>query len=192
MISFIVSVVDRMGSLRACLASLAVQAPPFEIIVCCNSTDDAVNEECERISDSFGGRMLRTGDMGAKSCYESAEIAVHYAKGEWVCFPSDDGLTVEHFSAIMLETAHQSGADLVYCDMVYRQHPNAGSWSPYRVMTVEHRIGRMDKSNFILKRSLFAGFPPHPFDWRDGALIEKLVKDGVRFAKAPGVLVVHQ
>jgi hypothetical protein len=53
-------------------------------------------------------------------------------------------------------------------------------------------MGKIDKTNFIIRRELFKGFPPHRRNWRDGALIEQAIRDGAKPAKAPGVLVVHQ
>ena len=56
-------------------------------------------------------------------------------------------------------------------------------------------MGCMDKTNFIIRRELFKGFPPHPMDYRDGALAEQFVKkstESSKTAKAPGCLVVHQ
>jgi hypothetical protein len=171
--------------LNACIASLEVQDELKELIVCHNGPGDPW------IRTSHCGLVLKTGRAGAKTCYESAAMAADRALGDWLCFPSDDSLYVQGFSRIMLETAEREKADLVYCDCVYHR-PDAPHWKPYTVLNVEPRMGKIDKTCFILRRKLFKGFPPHPKGWSDGALIEQLVRDGVRYAKAPGVLVVHQ
>jgi hypothetical protein len=184
-ISFIISVYDRIDMLNACLATLEMQAESKEIIICHNGPGDPW------IRMPHCGMVLKTGRAGANSCYESAEMAAKQVLGDWLCFPSDDSLYVKDFSRIMLETAEREKADLVYCDCIYRQDPDKGDWR-YSVLETQPKMGAIDKTCFIVKRDLFDGFPPHPRDWRDGALIEQLIRDGARHAKAPGVLVVHQ
>lgn len=190
MISYIVSMYDRVPFLNACLASLAVQDKTSETIVCCNSTDEEVLKAAGLACLYHDVHMEPTGLAGATNPYESASMIS--IKGEWVCFPSDDSLYVCEFATIMLRTAERAGADLVYCDCVYRQAPAAGNWPPYTVLDVQPRMGKIDKTCFILRRELFKGFPPHPRGWSDGALIDQLVAQGVKHAKAPGVLVIHQ
>jgi len=90
----------------------------------------------------------------------------------------------------MLDAAKGNG--LVYCDCIYRQDPLVGSWPAYRLLDAAPMMGRIDKTNFIVRRELFKGFPPHPKGWCDGALIEQLIAQGVKHAKAPGILVLHQ
>lgn len=191
MISYIVSAYDCPDDLNACLSTLVLQQWPREIIICGNHTDDDMLVACGVIADEYGATLKNTGRLGAKTCYESAEMVASQANGEWLCFPSDDSLYVRDFSRVMLETAEREKADLVYCDCVYHR-PHEARWKPYSVLNVQPRTGRIDKTCFILRRELFNGFPPHPMDWRDGALIDRLVRNDVRHAKAPGTLVVHQ
>jgi hypothetical protein len=186
MISFIVSVYDRIDMLHACLASLEVQDGEKEVLICHNGPGDPW------IRIPQAGSVVKTGTMGCGQCYESANMVAPMATGEWLCFPSDDSLYVQGFSRIMIETAVREQADLVYCDMVYKCGSEVNSWKPYSVLESEPRMGRIDKSNFILRHELFKGFPPHPRFWCDGALIEQLMTQGVRHAKAPGILAVHQ
>ncbi len=189
MISFIVSVLDRPHFLNACLASLAVQEGPKDIIVCANSKDQGVLTQIEAVCLDYDVQMEDTGIAGATTCYESANMVAGKALGDWLCFPSDDSLYVCKFSEIMLSV----DADLVYCDCVYRGGETAAPyWKQYSVLGTQPRIGKIDKTCFIVRRNLFKGFPAHLRNWSDGALIEDLVKQGVRHAKAPGVLVVHQ
>ncbi len=149
-------------------------------------------QSCRGISDLYNGEMVPTGSAGAMNCYQAGDLCVPLLTEEWVCFPSDDSLYVFDFSTIMLETAQRTGADLVYCDCVYRQDPEKGKWPAYQALETSPRMGRIDKNNFILRSSLFKGFPPHHQGYQDGALIEQLVRQGVKTAKAPGILVVHQ
>jgi len=197
-ISYIVSVYDRVRSLRACLASIDANQEDKELLVCCNSTLPGDIEACELVSAQFGAVVHSTG-FSCDNCYDSANLIAPKATGDWVCFPSDDSLYVEGFSSIMLETADRFKADLVYCDCVYRQSEGtyksgggARRWPAYSVLDVQPRMCCIDKTTFILRRELFKGFPPHEKNFLDGALIDQLVAQDVRYAKAPGILAVHQ
>ena len=186
MISYIVSYYNRVASLNACVASLNAQEGPKEILVCNNGP------VLPWIPLGPSGKLLQTGAAGAQSCYDSAALAAKDASGDWLCFPSDDSLYVGRFQRIMLEIAASESADLVYCDCVYALGTEKNRWPPYSVLETQPKMGRIDKTCFIMRRSLFTEFPPHEWGYRDGALIEQLVKGGVKMAKAPGVLVVHQ
>ena len=184
MISFIVSAYDRPDYLRCCLASLALQTRPHEILVACNSDTHEMYAAHLDVAVQFHVPIWPT----TGGCYNASnEIAEHYAEGDWLCFPSDDSYYVPRFSEIMLATAEAASWDFVYCDMLYDRHPEG----LYRVMNAQPRTCAIDKTNFLVKRAVFRGFPPHESDWRDGALAEQLVAEGVRHGKAPGVLVVH-
>ncbi len=194
-ISFIVSVLDRHDFLNACLASLYVQDGPKEVLVACNSQNTGVIQACEMAAFQYDWRVFHTGLQGAKTCYESANMLAAQAKGEWLCFPSDDSLYVCKFSQVMIDAALRANADLVYCDCVYRKGETANpAWKDHAVLSTQPRTGKIDKTCFLVKRELFLqiGFPKHPRGWSDGALIDMLVSQGVRHTKAPGVLSVHQ
>lgn len=193
-IAFIVSVLDRAWFLNGCLASLAVNPDPKRVIVSDNAIDPATIQHIATAISRYGFEHCATGIAGAKECYESANWVVKNwpIANEWLCFPSDDSLYVCGFTEIMLAQARVSKADLVYCDCVYRSAPVTSSWKSYTVLDTQPRMGRIDKTCFIVRRQLFKGFPEHPHGWRDGALIEELIRDGVRHAKAPGILVLHQ
>lgn len=182
--------------LNACLATLAVQACPSEIIVCGNHYDDAMLIACEYVADRYGATFKTTGRLGATNCYESANMIAEKARGQWLCFPSDDSLYVQGFSEIMLETAQRDNADLVYCDMDYRQGSERGNWKPYSILETKPEMGYIDKTGFLIKRELFnevGGFPKHPKFWCDGGLFVQLAEAGnVKMTKAPGCLAVHQ
>lgn len=198
MISFIVSAYERPLSLRCCLASLAVQEGDNEIIVCANNLywqhEQVVNEFLKDpvYEKPLNIRWIATRELGAVECYDAAAIAAKEAKGDYLCFPSDDSMYVQGFAREMIYQAKANRADLVYCDCIYRQDPRIGKWPDYKFLITQPLMGRIDKTCFIVRRDLFTEFPPHPKGWRDGALIEQLVSQGVRHAKATGVLVVHQ
>ncbi len=195
MISFIVSAFDRLWPLRSCLASLMCQGEPFEVIVTCNSLDPKMIAEIQLICQQHKVLMIPTGEMGATCPYSAAEKAVEYAKGDWLCFPSDDSYYLPRFSEFMLRAAQENQLDLVLSEaVVYAKdrirHPN---YVPH-IHTQQAQMHCVDKTAFIVKKSWFEEFPgkiPHQPVSCDGLLIESLRQRNIRFGAAPGVLVVH-
>ena len=191
-ISYIVSAYDRVDSLVACLASLDTQDGEKEVFVCDNGPGSiSLERGIPSVAIDYAVAYEWTGPT-CHSCYDSANKIAPLADGDWLCFPSDDSLYVADFQKIMIETAVRTQADLVYCDMVYKCGSEVNGWKPYTVLESEPRMGKIDKTNFIIRRELFKGFPPHPKNWRDGALIEQAIRDGAKHAKAPGILCIHQ
>ncbi len=197
LISFIVSAYDRPKSLRACLGSLSAQTEPHELIVCCNSLQQCQIDMHRKVCEEFDAKLYLTGRWGATCCYSSAEMIVDrgYAHGDWLAFPSDDSLYVGRFSEIMLRAARENRWDLVYCNMVY-DSPMPLSNYHYGDLDVQPRLGRIDKTGFLLRREWFKKFPgKNPtgsFADCDGKLIRDLVDKGIKHGKAPGRLAVHQ
>jgi len=188
MITFIVSTFQRPETLEGCLATIRIQPAPKRVIVADNSLDASVDNN--RLACAwFGAEHVHTA-MGDAYSAANKVVETERIESPWLCFPSDDGLMVAGFSQIMLDAAKGNG--LVYCDCIYRQDPLVGSWPAYRLLDAAPMMGRIDKTNFIVRRELFKGFPPHPKGWCDGALIEQLIAQGVKHAKAPGILVLHQ
>ncbi len=197
LISFIVSAYDRPKALRACLGTLSVQTEPHEIIVCCNSLQQCQIDMHREVCKEFGAKLYSTGRWGAQCCYSSAEMVIERGKvhGEWLVFASDDSLYVGRFSEIMLRAAREKRWDLVYCDEVY-DSPMPLSNYHYGLLEVKPKLGRIDKTGFILRREWFKRFPgKNPqgsFSMSDGKLIEELVSREIPHGKAPGILVIHQ
>jgi GT2 family glycosyltransferase len=187
-ISYIVSAYDRPDLLACCLGSLAVQADPHEIIVCDNHPPTN-----RRIADWYGARYRDTSATNGQSCYHGLEVD---PMGDWLCFPSADSYYVPGFARIMLQAAQANGWEFVYCDVLYdpRLAAYRGAQDEYSVLDVAPEIGRIDKTGFLVTARAFAsvgGWPPHPLDFRDGALAERLVATGIRHGKAKGPMVVH-
>jgi hypothetical protein len=91
----------------------------------------------------------------------------------------------------MLKAAREQNLDLVYADQIYN-----GRWEsePYHLMGVQAKLNSIDKTGFLLKRSLFLGFPDKGDGGScaaDGLLIDRLVNQGIRHGYAPGILSVH-
>src|SRR5579863_6791141 len=92
LVSCIVSSYDRPRYLNACLATLAVQVVPHEVIVCVNATERRMIQEHIEVAERYDAVPLMTGKLGARCCYSSAEIAAERVTGEWLWFGSDDSL----------------------------------------------------------------------------------------------------
>ncbi len=194
-ISFIVSAYDRPMCLNACLATLALQTESLELIVCINSTDRAMYKRNEAICNRYGALALPTGKMGARCCYSSADIAAKVAKGEWLCFPSDDSIYMPGFSDLMLRAARESNLDLVHCNMVYDPMGLIQKSGRYGLMESRPQINYIDKTNFMVKRKLFKGFPGKKIEGHsqcDVLFIEDVMRRGARQGKPDGpILAVH-
>jgi len=192
-ISFIISAYDRPMCLSACLATLALQTERAEFIVCINSQGEMFKRHAA-ICDRYGAIALPTGKMGARCCYSSADLAAKFAKGEWLCFPSDDSLYVPGFSDLMLRAAREANLDLVYCDMVYDPMGLIQRVGRYGLMDSRPQINCIDKTNFIVKRKFFKGFPGKKIEGHsacDVLFVEDAIRRGARHGKAEGILGVH-
>ena len=76
MISFIVSVYDRVPSLNACLASLRAQSGDHEIIVCANHDNpDKLRAAFERSVPL--GRIGQPDDLEGAICFLSSDDAAY-------------------------------------------------------------------------------------------------------------------
>jgi glycosyltransferase involved in cell wall biosynthesis len=186
--SFIVSAWNRPASLACVLRSLVIQTETdFEVLV----TDNALTE-----ADATGNvqavaqlqdarfRYERT-DMA--DCYVSANHGAAVARGEYLCFPSDDDYYTPRFLELMLKGNER--ADLIYCNCIYN-----GNGCHYAPMEVEPVCGRIDKGGFLVRRSKFPEFTdgtPGTIRAADGWMIERLVRSGIQHHKVPGYLWIH-
>ncbi len=193
MVSFIISSYERPEYLLTCLASLSIQTGEKELLVTCNSPANSEMGIANReVAQRLGARVYHT---GAPDSYYAAEMVVGEAKGEWLCFPSDDSYYVPLFMPYMVVQAVTNQWDFIYCDMLYTSkwtEPVPWAYSVMDVRPVRHYI---DKTCFLMKRHLFNGFPGKrggaPCE-ADGELAEELVSRGVSHGKAEGgALVVH-
>lgn len=192
-ITCIVSTHCRPRELNLCILSLILQLPRVQIIVTDNSIDQKSKDWTKAVCKHTNVNYMTTSTFREqRECYDSANIAAPLAIGNWLCFPSDDGYHVPQWSRIVLETATQHPDwDLIYWDTLYDPRRTG----KYEVMVVYPSECQIDKTSFMVKRSLFmgvGGFPERPHDnWRDAELINKLMSIGVKHGKAPGVLCVH-
>ena len=194
MISLIVSTFNDTENLTCCLMSLASQTyKDMEIIVANNSTELSAIDYPQELWDfcdrkSLDLPFLRNVLTGYSEPYEAAEEAMNYAKGDWIGFPSSDGYYMPIYLEAMMNKVGETGADFVYCDLIYDRR--AGG--KYKVMASQLRLGAIDKTNFLMKRSMFKEFPEKsPGSFSDWYMIERLIQAGAKTAKVDEVLVVH-
>src|SRR5579864_5174720 len=125
MISYVISSFDRPMALLTCVSSLCQQEAAHEIVICDNSVDPANRNTIEstiaKLPDVKYLRTYETCPPELNAGYKAQNIGAATAKGDWLCFPSDDCYYVPGFQHVMLQTASDFGlnAGLVYCDMVY-------------------------------------------------------------------------
>lgn len=193
MISFVVSAYNNIDALMCCLYSLKCQTvTDWEAIVMHRDPTPRNAAEHRITIERLNDHRIKYQLTVAPGLYEAAEEGAAMAKGDWVCFPSDDSYYVPQFIEIVLKTARDTNADLVYADMVYDSRWNGRCYSVLESLPACNFI---DKTSFVLKKTWLRPFPSKvPAPERspsDGLLIDELVKDGIRHAKAPGILLVH-
>jgi hypothetical protein len=185
-VTFIVAVWKKTTSMWCQLASLADQTVPVEILVTEDGDDPAIMAEHQRAADQFGAKLIVT-QAGMDS--KAANMVWEQTRGEWLGFANDDGYMVPKYAELMIAAAEKHGWDLVYCDLVYDPRLTG----KYDVLLAEPRLGRVDRTSFLVRRKVWEGFVPYGDNWlwADGATIEAMIKRGVAHGKAKGVLVVH-
>jgi glycosyltransferase involved in cell wall biosynthesis len=182
--SFIVSAFDRPRHLACLLRSLRLQTEQsFEVIVTDNARDVVIAAENAAQVYELNDDRFQYERSALPDCYASANYGARLAKGDYLCFPSDDNYYVPRFLEEMLAPA----LDLVYCDCIYD-----GYGVHYAPMEVAPVAGHIDKGGFLVRHEKFPQFPPGPpGHGADGQLVEQLVREGVSHVKVPGYLWVH-
>ena len=186
--TFIVSAFNRPVHLRLCLLSLVVQTrKDWSCIVTDNSKTERNRVAVNEIGDSRIA-YIPTGEF-CPSCYHSAEVGAVLATGEWLAFPSEDSYYCDDFLERMIEES--SDADFVHCDLLYDKRLTGRRVA----MRSEPKNGFIDKTNWIVRRSKFIGFPDKRDDGSpcpaDGQAVERMVALGRRTKHVPEILCVH-
>jgi glycosyltransferase involved in cell wall biosynthesis len=184
--SFVISTFNRPLHLACLLRSLQVQSESsFEVIVTDNAETESEREANMRVVQELQDPRFSYLAACQPDCYLSANLGAAKAKGEYLCFPSDDGYYAPNFLRTMLEL---SPAALIYCDCIYDGHG-----CHYQPLQVVPKLGSIDKGGFLLRRELFSDFagPAGKDRPADGWLIEELVGAGIMHLKAPGYMWVH-
>ena len=178
----LICVSDRFTSLRALLASLCAQTFPDWTCLVLDQTTDG-RSDCFYAADEFpDDRILcdvvkRVGDWGQTAKWEAAMQSTE----EYLGFPADDA----YYAPVYLErmvAALDAGNDLVYCDWVYNQ-------PGYVAVAGTPQVGLIDVGGFLVRRSVLekVGWENRSHEG-DGILVEKIVAQGYKHARVPGLL----
>ena len=174
-VSFIVSAFDRPDHLTCLLYSLKVQTRgDFECIVTDNAPLDMIAAHQASIVRTMDERFSYTRPL-MRDSYESANWGAERARGEYLCFPSDDSYYGNRFLDLVFRRG--GDADLIYFNCVWDGHPGKQEFE-FMHLETELRMNKIDKSGFLLRRERFLGFPG-PFGTSraaDGMLIEQVVR----------------
>lgn len=171
MISIICSTYDRPAALLRLIESLKRQTlQDWELLI--------MDE-----SESYYSKPFTTKGITAVKCkryndwgYSVKEQGAKMAKGEYLCFPADDA----QYEPTFLEKLSATGADLAYCDWNFTNQN--------RIVEAQPKEGYIDVGGFLLKRSLFTGFPNKGL-WGDARLVEQIAKDHTA-VRVPEVLYI--
>jgi hypothetical protein len=163
----------------------------IEVIVTDNAEGHCFKTLNKKVCDDYFLGNVTYINTALPSCYHSAEVGAEMAKGRFVVFPSDDSYYCPVFAEVMLKAMDERELDLLLCGVVYN-----GRWpdEPYHLMDVAARLNHVDKTSFMLKCSLFPGFPDKGDGGScaaDGLLIDRLVAGGIRHDVINDILVVH-
>lgn len=200
-VSYIVSVYDRLDHLKCCIASLGCQTDrDFEVIVVL--THPAINYVLEvstilqnNLPDVIRSQVVNTITHDAHSTYHASNYGSGYAKGEFLCFPSDDSYYVPIFQEEHVRAAETNGWDFVYADQLYDRRQGDGKYSP---MITQMQCCHIDKTGFLIRRRVFEelnGFEGldenSQLGTADGFFAEKCRDRGVPNGKIHEVFSVH-
>ena len=197
MISFIITAYNRPSSLRTCLSSLIDQTyPAWDAVVVDNSdstTYTSLHQDLCDMDKRIHYKYVRSqtaiaGAMHTHSLYKATDIGIGHTTGEWLAFPNDDSYYCPWYAERMLKAAEHQAWDLVYCDIVGGTPAGGHFW-----LRAEPKLCSIDKTNFMLRREWYTGFPAGPQDYphADGLMIESLVARGIRHGRVPQILAVH-
>lgn len=192
-ISYVVSAKNRPWALRHVLLALFLQTHRnFEIIV----VDNAADGDCSNFAATREIPIpIRYFKTEMEQCYDASDFGAERAKGEFLCFPSDDSEYCPLFGAKMLDGATLNHWDFVYCRMMFcwsKQDQRYDGKYFELIQEPKHRF--FDKTGFIVRRDKFPGFrkvEPHGWPGSDGYLAEWLVNNGVTHGRVEEILAVH-
>jgi len=91
---------------------LAQTYPPLEVIV----VDDGSEDETPRIVAAYEGKVTYIHKPHGRGCGGPRNVGIRAASGEWVGFQDADDIWKPTFLEELVETAVETGADVVFCD----------------------------------------------------------------------------
>ncbi len=196
-VTFLLSAFDRPHFLWASLGSLIAQSDPsWECKVLVNRQEmltphlQIVRVMCDkRISIAYSGDVSNH----VWDCYWSAEWAFANlpVKGEWICCASDDSYYCPEFVERM--TGVPPEIDLTFCDVLYDRRYGGRR----QVLDSQPVEGGIDKTNFMVRRGKWIGFPDKRTPGgggtnnADGKAVEDMARRGYKMRKILECLAVH-
>jgi len=197
-LTFLLSAFNRPTSLWMSLGSLINQTrEDWECVILMNNPSPMIafahQDVVEAISDPRI-TLLNTShpDRPEWDSYWAADFYLDsHPTAPWIAFPSDDTYYMPEFAATLL--THTPASDLVHCDMIFDARTMG---TPARVLLrTSPQIGGIDKTGFIVRRSVWKGFQSKPStpgpSVSDGATVEFLARSGARITHVPQPLAVH-
>lgn len=195
-VTFLVNSYATPTNLWCILGSLIQQTDPsWEAVVLTNHPAENVRWEhfliTQKIKDSRISTANSYHNAHSWDCYWACDWAVDLglAQGDWICCASDDGYYMPEF----VEEMTQSDADLVLCDLLMRKY------SPGQrrfVVNALPKRNHVDKTNFMVRREKWIGFPHKNKDlngpsFADGLAVEYMAKIGYKIDKINMPMCVH-
>ncbi len=124
------------------------------------------------------------------------DAGIKYAKGKYLCFPSEDIYYTPVFVEEMLKNAEDK--DVVMCNLLFGCNEWKNELQNYSVLQVYPFAGSIDSCNYIIKPKIYL---KHPFTrfmsdvqqlgLADGLVPETAVKNGASWKVINKILVVH-
>lgn len=182
-VSIITTVYDRVRCLERCRRSLSdLQFSDFEHIVMADAPPSALVKEIENVvSRTSSGKGVTVGALEQRHndwgiC--PAAMALSLARGQYVCFLSDDnGYAPHHFCELVQALDRDKGVGFVYSSCLYKDKWILNDSPPV--------WGKIDLGQPLFRRELFdiyfggtLPFYEYGWDWR---MIDSLMRHNVRW-----------
>jgi GT2 family glycosyltransferase len=178
-------------------AMLSQTSQNFRLTVVHDGPDAEFEEVATRYEARHPGlmRFLTTGERYNDYGHTLRDIGIGMAEHEWLLLTNGDNYYCPIFVETMLDTAAQTQADMVLCDMLHSHHNPGGRWqAKYRYFDTAPQRDSIDIGCFIVKTHIAkrVGFRDKTHDG-DATYFEDLVATGeVRnVQKVAQALLVH-
>jgi hypothetical protein len=183
-VSIVTTVYDRVKCLEYCLQSvqalnfkdhehiIVADSPPSDVLRQIEAVVDAASVKSERLT--LATLKTRKNDWGISPA--AAGLAI--ARGEYVCFLSDDnGYVPSHFDKLVVALDQDPHLGFVYSSCLYAGRAMLRTSAP--------TPGKIDLGQPLFRRELFDRYlggtlPFHEFVW-DWKMIEAFLQNGVRW-----------
>lgn len=198
MISFIIATYNRPDYLAILLWSIKNQtSKDWEVIVMDEGENQSVVDMAndKRIKRYTFERIEMTDGRGSCGILPK-NAGVKYAKGEYLCFPSEDTYYVPIFVEEMLKQSEN--LDIVMCNFLYGVNEWKNKPQNYSVIQAYPSVGSIDTCNYIIKPKIYLKYPFTKFisnkiqlGFADGLVPKTAVENGASWKAINQVLVVH-